>query len=100
MLGEEGRQRILERVGGLLREIDPEVHLLDVLLDSTRQQLAFVMQKGEWPIVVGMEWLDYVSHAGDELKQRLAQGLEQRLTAARQRQARAEEEEQPFRFGS
>ena len=91
MLGEERRQRILERVGGLLAGIDPEVHLLDVLLDSTRQQLAFVMQKGEWPIVLGMNWLDYVSHRDEELSTQLAEGLKKRLEAARQRQAREEE---------
>jgi hypothetical protein len=87
MLGEETRQKILRRVRGLLASIDPEVHLLDVVLDSTRQQLAFVMQKGEWPLVVGMTWLDYASHRDEELKSRLEQGLQQRLEAARERQA-------------
>ncbi len=91
MLGEERRQRILDRVSGLLAKIDPEVHLLEVLLDSTRQQLAFVMQKGEWPIVLGMNWLDYVSHGDEELRSRLADGLKKRLEAARQRQAREED---------
>ncbi len=91
MLGEERRQRILERVGGLLAGIDPEVHLLDVLLDSTRQQLAFVMQKGEWPIVLGMNWLEYASHRDEELRTQLAEGLKKRLEAARQRQAREED---------
>lgn len=88
MLGEETRHKILRRVRGLLASIDPEVHLLDVILDSTRQQLAFLMQKGEWPLVVGMTWLDYVSHRDEELKYRLEQGLKQRLEAARERQAR------------
>jgi hypothetical protein len=87
MLGDERRAKILERVAGLLREIDPEVHLLDVLLDSTRQQLAFVMQKAEWPIVVGMNWLDYVSHRDEELKARLADGLRRRLQTAQRKQA-------------
>lgn len=88
MLGEERRNKILERVRALLHAIDPEVRLHEVLLDSTRQQLAFVMQKGEWPIVIGMNWLDYVSHRDEELKQRLADGLARRLQAARQRLAR------------
>lgn len=86
MLGEERRLKILERVTPLLREIDPEVHLHDVLLDSTRQQLAFVMQKGEWPIVIGMNWLDYVSHRDEDLKARLAAALKQRLETAQRRQ--------------
>ncbi|HEV8384972.1 MAG TPA: hypothetical protein VGQ11_08895 [Candidatus Acidoferrales bacterium] len=90
MLGEDRRKKILQRVGGLLHDIDPEVHLHEVLLDSTRQQLAFVMQKGEWPIVVGMNWLEYVSHRDDELKTRLAESLRTRLAAAQQKQAREE----------
>ena len=75
MLSEERKDKILERVAALLREIDPEVRLHDVLLDSTRQQLAFVMQKADWPIVLGMNWLDYVSHGDGELQNRLAEGL-------------------------
>jgi hypothetical protein len=91
MLGEERRQKIFDRVKGLLLQIDPEVSLIDVFLDSTRQQLAFVMQKHEWPILLGMNWLDYVSHRDEELRIRLEEGLKKRLEAARQRQARAEE---------
>ncbi len=91
MLGEERRQRILERVGGLLAGIDAEVHLLDVLLDSTREQLAFIMQKGEWPLVLGMNYLDYVSHRDEELCRRLEAGLNKRLEAARERQAREQD---------
>ena len=86
MLGEERRTKILERVAPLLRQIDPEVRLHDVLLDSTRQQLAFVMQKGELPIVLGMNWLEYVSHRDEDLKNRLAEGLAQRVQAAKRRE--------------
>jgi hypothetical protein len=91
MLGEDRRNKILQRVGPLLHDIDPDVHLHEVVLDSTRQQLAFVMQKGEWPIVIGMNWLEYVSHRDEELKERLAESLKTRLETARQRQEREEE---------
>lgn len=91
MLGEERRNKILERVTALLREVDPEVHLHEVLLDSTRQQLAFVMQKGERPIVIGMNWLEYVSHRDEELKKRLAEGLARRLETSRRREIEEEE---------
>jgi hypothetical protein len=92
MLGDDRRKQIIARVAPLVAAADPEVHLLEVLLDSTRQQLAFVMQKGEWPIVVGMNWLDYVSHRDDELQQRIKAGINQRMELARQRQAREQEE--------
>lgn len=79
MLGEDRRNKILARVTPLLREIDSEVSLHDVLLDSTRQQLVFVMQKGEWPILIGINWLDYVSHRDGDLQARIQEGLRRRL---------------------
>lgn len=85
MLSEKRRIKVLERVGRLIREVDPAVNLHEVLLDSTRQQLAFVMQKGEWPIVLGMNYLDYVSLRDEELRARLSSGLQQRLAAVQQR---------------
>lgn len=87
MLGKERRNQILNRVRPLFGEIDPEFLLLDLVLDSTRQQLAFVLQKGEWPAVVGINWLDYVSHRDEELKQLLAEGLRKRVETARRREA-------------
>ncbi|MCL6566445.1 MAG: hypothetical protein K6U09_08485 [Acidobacteriia bacterium] len=90
MLSEERREKILRRVEPLLRAVDPDVRLIDVILDSTREQLAFVMQKGEWPIVVGLNWLDYVSHRDDELREQLAAGLARRLEKARSKPAEEE----------
>ncbi len=92
MLREEHKRKMFDRVRGLLAEIDSEVRLLDVLLDSNRENLAFVMQKDQWPIVLGMTWLDFVSHRDEVLKSRLEEGLRQRLEAARERQIREEEE--------
>ena len=93
MLGEERRNKILERVRPLLAEIDGEIRLLDVLLDSTRQQLVFVMQKGAWPVLVGMNWLDYVSQRDAELKAQLAAGIARREEISQKRQAEEAEEE-------
>lgn len=92
MLRDETRAKILERVRGLLHSLDPDVHLLDVILDSTRQQLAFVMQKGELPLVLGMNWLDYASRRDAELGALLKTGLEERFAAARRRAEREEAE--------
>ncbi|MGH9815583.1 MAG: hypothetical protein ACRD5F_12635 [Candidatus Acidiferrales bacterium] len=86
MLSEDRRQKVLDRVGRLMKEVDAEARLNEVLLDSTRQQLAFVLQKGEWPIVIGMNYLDYVSLRDDDLKASLAAAFQQRLAAARRRE--------------
>ncbi|MGH9795320.1 MAG: hypothetical protein ACRD5G_11140 [Candidatus Acidiferrales bacterium] len=86
MLSEDRRQKVLDRVGRLMKEVDADARVNEVLLDSTRQQLAFVLQKGEWPIVIGMNYLDYVSLRDDDLKASLAAAFQQRLAAARRRE--------------
>jgi hypothetical protein len=87
MLHDETRKRILERIRSILASIDPDVHLLDVVLDSTRTQLAIMLQKGEFPIVLGMEWLDFVSHKNEDLANLLREGLTNRQEVAWKRQA-------------
>ena len=87
MLTEERKQSILERVGGLLRQIDAEVQLHDALLDSTRQQLVIVMQRNDMPVLVGMSYIDYASHRDEELARLLKERLAQRIEAARRREA-------------
>lgn len=86
MLSEERRKSILDRVNGLLRQLDPEVFLHDALLDSTRQQLVFVMQKSDLPLLVAMPYLDYVSHPDDDLRRLLKEGLAKRVDAAQRRE--------------
>jgi hypothetical protein len=86
MLSEERRTAILQRVGGLLQQIDPAVLLHDAILDSTREQLVIVMQKGEWPILLGMHYLDYVSHRDEDLRRLLQDGLARRAEVARRRE--------------
>ncbi len=85
MLSLERRNQILQRIAPLLRSVDPDAHLHEALLDSTRTQLVLFLQKGEWPIVIGMRYLDFVSLKDAELLERLASGLQARLDAAQRR---------------
>jgi len=86
MISEERRQSILQRATGLLAQIDKDVQLHDVILDSTRQQLVLVMQKNDLPVLVGLSYLDYVSHRDEDFKQFLREGLAKREAAARLRE--------------
>jgi hypothetical protein len=97
MLREERRSRILNRIRPLVAAIDAELHLVEVILDSTRQELAFVLQRGETPYVVGMLWIDFVSNREAELQRCLKESLAAREEATRLRRLREEEEEKPFR---
>lgn len=90
MLSKETERKIVARVTPLLCAIDPDLKLHRVILDSTRQQLAFIAQKGDQPFVLGLSWLDYVSHRDEELKKRLAFLYSERIEATRVREAREE----------
>ncbi|MBI3406557.1 MAG: hypothetical protein HY046_13980 [Acidobacteria bacterium] len=90
MLSDERRSQIIDRVTPLFQLIDSELQLHDVLLDSTRTQLLFVLQKLEWPVVITMDWLDYVSNRDPELVGKFKAALDARKEAA---QARLADEE-------
>ena len=91
MLSNDRREQIMLRVKPLFQQIDPDLLLLDVLLDSTRTQLLFILQKMEWPLVITMEWLDYVSQRDPDLQQRFAAAIQNREEAARTRLAAEKE---------
>lgn len=79
MLSPERKQNIRQRIEPIIRRLDPASRLVEILLDSTRQYLAFVVQKGEQPTILRIEWLLYVRMTDAELQDSLAQ----QLTAAR-----------------
>ena len=91
MLSDDRRNQIMLRVKPLFHQIDPDLLLLDVLLDSTRTQLLFILQKMEWPLVITMEWLDYVSQRDPDLEQRFKTAIHNREEAARKRLVAEEE---------
>ena len=91
MLSDDRREQIMVRVKPLFQQIDPDLLLLDVLLDSTRTQLLFILQKMEWPLVITMEWLDYVSQRDPDLQQRFRTAIRAREEAAQSRLAAEEE---------
>ena len=82
MLTEERRKQVFERLAGLVAAMDPEVQLLEVVLDSTREQLAVILQKGEWPLVLAMNWMEFVSASDDALRHGLREKLAERIRAA------------------
>lgn len=74
-LSPERKQNIRNRVEPLLRQFEPGLTLVEILLDSTRQHLAFVVQVGERPIILHVDWLLYVRMTDGELLALLQQQL-------------------------
>ncbi len=77
-LGPQAKEHIRGRVEPVLQQLDPELELIEILVDSSRQQLGFVLQKDDRPIVLGMDWLTFVASTEPELKQNFATQLESR----------------------
>ena len=72
-LSPERRQNIRNRIEPILRKLDPGLTLVEILLDSTREHLAFVVQVGERPFIFHVEYLLYVRMTDEELERLLEQ---------------------------
>lgn len=75
-LSPERKRSLRRRIGPLLAELDPELYLVEFLLDSTKQNLGIVVQKNDQPAVLRLDWIRYVSMAEEELRQTLKTQLQ------------------------
>ena len=78
-LSNERKRSIRERLAPLLTEFDPELEFITVFLDSGRNNMAVVAQKGDFPVVLRLDYLRYVSMPGDELRATLTEQLRRRF---------------------
>lgn len=81
-LSPERKQNIRNRVEPFLHKLANDLTLVEILLDSTREHLAFVVQVDEQPVILRVDWLLYVRMTDAELAATLAQ----QLAAARVKQ--------------
>ena len=79
-LSEERKQNIRHRVKPILTELDPQLKLVDILVESTREFLGFVVQRGEQPMVLRVEWIKYSGFRTTELRNLLAKQIQERLS--------------------
>lgn len=70
-LSPERKRSIRRRIEPFLAESDPELHLIELLLDSSKQHLGIVVQKDDRPAVLRLDWLRYVSMPDAELRDSL-----------------------------
>lgn len=75
-LSPERKRSLRRRIEPLLAELDPELCLVEFLLDSTKQNLGIVVQKDDQPAVLRLDWIRYVSMAEEELRQTLKTQLQ------------------------
>lgn len=75
-LTSERRRSIRRRLEPLLAELDPEIHFIQVIVDSKRENLGVVVQKADRPALLRLDYVRYISIADDELRASLVQQLQ------------------------
>ena len=74
-LSPDRKRSLRRRIEPLLAELDPDLHLIELLLDSTKQHLAVIVQKDDLPALLRLDWLRYVSMSEAELHETLTTQL-------------------------
>lgn len=71
----ERKQSIRRRLEPLLAELDPELRFIEVILDSSRENLGVVVQKEDRPAMLRLDFVRYVSMPDAELRATLTEQL-------------------------
>jgi len=72
----ERKQSIRRRLEPLLAGLDPELKFIEVILDSSRENLGVVAQKDDQPVMLRLDFVRYVSMPEAELRATLARQLQ------------------------
>ncbi|MFQ5662519.1 MAG: hypothetical protein ACE5HL_01635 [Terriglobia bacterium] len=78
----ERKRSIRRRLEPLLAALDPELHFIEVILDSRRQNLGVVVQKADRPAMLRLDFVRYVSMPEAELRATLARQLQSKRLIA------------------
>jgi hypothetical protein len=75
----ERMAKMRARVTPMLQKINPELHLITIFADSSREYLGVVAQIEDRPIVLKFGWIDFISRPDDDLQAELQSQLERKL---------------------
>jgi len=71
----ERKRGIRKRLEPILSALDPEILFIETFLDSSRDNLAVVVQKDDRPALLRLDYIRYISMPDSELRDTLAQQL-------------------------
>ncbi|HKZ51814.1 MAG TPA: hypothetical protein VJ085_00890 [Candidatus Acidoferrales bacterium] len=71
----ERKRSIRRRLEPLLAELDPELKFIQVILDSSRENLGVVVQKDDQPAMLRLDFIHYISMPDGELRDTIARQL-------------------------
>ena len=71
----ERKRSIRRRLEPLLAELDPELKFIQVILDSSRENLGVVVQRDDQPAMLRLDFIHYISMPDGELRDTIARQL-------------------------
>jgi len=72
----ERKRAIRRRLEPLLAEIDPGLKFIQVILDSSRENLGVILQKDDQPAMLRLDFIRYISMPDTELRDIITQQLQ------------------------
>jgi hypothetical protein len=73
------------RVTPMLKSYHPDMELVTIFAESSREYLAVVAQLEDRPIVLKFGWIEFISHTDGELQEELAAQLNHKMAAQQTR---------------
>lgn len=71
----ERKRAVRRRLEPLLAALDPELKFVQVILDSSRENLGVVVQKDDRPAMLRLDFIRYISMPDTELRDIITQQL-------------------------
>ena len=71
----ERKRGIRRRIEPMLAALDPELKYIEVFLDSSRENLAVVVQKDDRPALLRLDYIRYISMPDSELRATIVEQL-------------------------
>lgn len=68
----ERKRSIRRRLEPLLAQLDPEIEFIQVILDSSRQNLGIIVQKRDRPAMLRFDFIRYISMPDSEVRETIA----------------------------
>ncbi|MEE8201139.1 MAG: hypothetical protein V3R29_08215 [Candidatus Acidoferrales bacterium] len=74
----ERKKNIRRRLEPLLAEFDPKLKFIQVIIDSSRENLAVVVQRDDRPAILRLDFVRYISMPDAELRATLREQLQRK----------------------
>jgi hypothetical protein len=71
----ERKRSIRRRLEPLLAQLDSQIHFIQVILDSSRQNLGIIVQKADHPAMLRFDFIRYISMPDSAVRETIARQL-------------------------